>query len=129
MNAFPYVAIVDDDASVRVALRRLLRLANHDAISFSCGEDFLLSLGERHPDCMVLDLLMPALWGFDVQSRLEAARINIPRIFMTGSDDPHLPRRALELGGQSFLKKPFDSGVLFAAIESALGPRYERPKP
>jgi len=64
----PHIAVVDDEASVRTALGRLLRLADYQVTAFASGEDFLASLATRLPDCAILDVHMPGLSGFDVQT-------------------------------------------------------------
>jgi CheY-like chemotaxis protein len=74
MNA-AYVAVVDDEAPVRTALGRLLRLADYEVAAFACGEEFLESLAARRPDCVVLDVHMPRLTGFDVQAKMRAASV------------------------------------------------------
>jgi FixJ family two-component response regulator len=116
----PYIALVDDDALVRTALGRLLRLAGFEMSAFPSGEAFLASLGVRHPDCMNLDVHMPGLSGLDVQARLRAARIRIPVVFMTAADDLALEQVAQEAGGTWLLRKPFSNAELLHAIGSAL---------
>jgi FixJ family two-component response regulator len=115
------VAVVDDEGPVRTALGRLLRLSGYDILSFPCGEAFLAALDVRRPDCVILDVHMPGLSGLDVQSRLRAAHIDIPVIFITASDEPDLVRQTLEAGGTRLLRKPFSNDELLAAIGAALG--------
>jgi FixJ family two-component response regulator len=124
-SADPCIAVVDDEASVRIALGRLLRLADYEVAAFGCGEEFLASLTERRPDCVILDVHMPGISGFDVQSRLGAAHIDIPVVFITASDDLTLGRTVLEAGGVRLLRKPFSNDELLEAIGIALrsGPR------
>jgi FixJ family two-component response regulator len=117
----PFVAVVDDEAPVRTALGRLLRLADYDVATFESGEAFLASIGARRPDCVVLDVHMPGLSGFDVQSRLKAAHVDIPVVYITASDDPDLDRQSLTAGGRELLRKPFSNVELLAAIGVALG--------
>ena len=64
------IALVDDEASVRVALGRLLRLANYEVLAYASGEEFLAALGDRMPDCALLDVHLPGLTGIQVQLRL-----------------------------------------------------------
>ena len=66
----PYVAVVDDEASVRTALGRLLRLADYEVAAFASGDAFLASLATRRPDCAIIDIHMEGLSGFEVKSRL-----------------------------------------------------------
>ena len=117
------VAVVDDEAPVRVALGRLLRLADYEVAGFANGEDFLASLSQRIPDCALLDVNMPGLSGLQVQARLLADRVALPVVFITASDDSNIERQALEAGGLRVLHKPFGTDELLAAIRFAL------PKP
>jgi len=119
-NPISYIALVDDEARVRTALIRLLRLADFEVSAFPSGEAFLASLDARHPDCVILDMRMPGLSGLDVQARLRAARIRIPVVFMTAADDPALEQAAQEAGGAWLLRKPFSDAELLHAIGSAL---------
>jgi len=114
------IAVVDDEASVRTALRRLLRLAEYEVTVFGCGGGFLASLAARHPDCAILDVHMPGLSGLDVQSRMSAARIDVPVVFITASDDAALDRKAQQAGGIKLLRKPFSSDELLDAVGAAL---------
>jgi FixJ family two-component response regulator len=115
--------VVDDEAPVRTALGRLLSLADYDVAAFASGEEFLASLEARRPDCVVLDVKMPGLSGFEVQSRLKATHIDVPVVFITASDDLELDRQALEAGGHRLLRKPFSNDELLAAVGAALGQR------
>jgi FixJ family two-component response regulator len=116
----PCIALVDDDALVRTALGRLLRLAGFEVSTFHSGDAFLASLGARHPDCTILDVHMPGLSGLDVQARLRARRIRIPVVFMTAADDLALEQVAQEAGGAWLLRKPFSDAELLQAIGTAL---------
>jgi FixJ family two-component response regulator len=114
------IGIVDDDASVLRALRRLLRGAGFAVKVFESAEEFL-SL--EHPEtiqCLVLDVHMPGLSGFELQERLTAAQISIPVIFITANDDAPTRARAQQ-GGVAYLPKPFDAQSLLAAIRKAIG--------
>lgn len=119
-SADPCIAVVDDEVSVRTALGRLLRLADYEVATFGSGEDFLASLATRHRDCVILDVHMPGLSGFDVQSRLRAAHIDIPVVFITASDDPALGQAVLEAAGVTLLRKPFSNDELLDAVGAAL---------
>ena len=120
------VAVVDDEAPVRVALGRLLRLAGYQVAAFDSGDDFLASLVHRVPACVLLDVNMPGLSGLQVQARLLADRVALPVVFITASDDPTIERLALEAGGLRVLHKPFGNDELLAAVRFALpAPRRE----
>jgi FixJ family two-component response regulator len=120
-SAEPIIAVVDDEPSVRTMLGRLLRLAHHQVAAFASGEAFLASLATRRPACAVLDIHMPGLSGFDVQSRMHAEGIDVPVVFITASDDVTLDRSAAALDAVRLLRKPFSSVELLAAVDAALG--------
>ena len=115
-----YIAVVDDEASVRTALGRLLRLADYEVTAFASGEDFLASLATHRPDCAILDVHMPGLSGFDVQARLCAAKSDVPVVFITASDDLALDQKVHAAGGATLLRKPFSNDALLAAVGAAL---------
>ena len=106
-----------------MALGRLLRLADYKVAAYSSGEEFLASLDAVQPDCVILDVHMPRLSGFDVQSRLRSSHPGLPALFITASDDPSLDRAASEAGGVRLLRKPFPSDELLGAVETALRTR------
>ena len=120
VDAEPCIAIVDDEAPVRVALGRLLRLADYEVEAFGSGEEFLASLDVRCPACAVLDVHLPGLSGLEVQSRLRVAHPQIPVVFITASDDRALEDAARGSGGVRLLRKPFSSDQLLEAVGIAL---------
>ena len=116
------ISIVDDDHSVRRALRRLVRLAGFTAEAFSSAEDFLISPFLERTACLVLDIhLNGGMSGFALQSRLTADRVVIPIIFITAHDEASLRERAEASGAAAYLCKPFNDEVLLDAIREALG--------
>ena len=119
-NVGPYVAVVDDEASVRTALGRLLRLADYQVVDFASGEAFLASLTARRPDCAILDIHMDGLSGFDVKVKLGAMGCDVPVIFITASDDGTLDKSVAEAGGVTLLRKPFSNVALVEAVDAAL---------
>ncbi|HEX6210919.1 MAG TPA: response regulator [Methylomirabilota bacterium] len=110
------VAVVDDEASVRTSLRRLLSAFDLDAETFASGQEFLDSLLERSPDCLVLDLQMPGLSGLEVQRRLAADGVRVPTIIITADDAPETRERCLSAGTAAYLCKPFDDRTLLAMV-------------
>ena len=118
MNA-PCIAVVDDEAPVRTALRRLLRLADYEVVTYESGEDFVASLAVGRPACVLLDLHMPGLTGLDVHAQLRAAHIDVPVIFITASDDVGLNQCVAQTGAE-LLRKPFSNEALLAAVAAAL---------
>jgi len=115
-----YIAVVDDEAPVRTALRRLLRLADYEVVVFASGEEFLESLGARRPDCALLDVHMPGLTGFGVEAMMRSAAVDVPVVFITASDDPGIDATALRVGCVLLLRKPFSNDSLLAAVLTAL---------
>lgn len=114
------IAVVDDEASVRTALGRLLRMADYEVLAYASGEEFLSALGDCMPDCAVLDIHLPGLTGIQVQMRLQSDHVQLPVVFITASDDPDIGRSALQAGGLRVLRKPFSSQELLASIAFAL---------
>ena len=114
------IAIVEDEEPIRKALRRLLRSAGMDVKSFPSGVEFLESLTNQWPDCVVLDLQMPVMNGFEVQARLAELRVSVPVVIITGHDSDET--RALALSGfpVAYLRKPVNDQLLLDAIALAL---------
>ena len=115
------IAIVDDDESVRKALKRLLRAANLDADTFASGRDFLVSLAAQVPDCIVLDLHLPGMNGLDIQQQLARGGFQMPIVIITGHDEPLARVQCLSAGGAAYLCKPLDDEALLDAIHRAAG--------
>jgi FixJ family two-component response regulator len=101
-------------------LARLLRLADYEVAAFAAGEEFLASLAGGAPACVILDVHMPGLSGFDVQACLLAIGHRIPAIFITASDDPTLEKLVAEAKGVALLRKPFSNDQLLGSICTAL---------
>jgi FixJ family two-component response regulator len=117
----PLIAIVDDEEHIRKALRRLLVSADLDVETFKSGAEFLDSLRTHRPDCVVLDLHMPLMSGFVVQTRLAEASEQIPVLIITGHDSPETRGQALLRQPVAYLSKPVNDEELLGAIELALG--------
>jgi len=116
-----HVAVIDDDASVRKALARLLRASGFEVEAFASGAEFLESSRVGTPDCLVLDVHMPSVSGLDVQTALLVRGIHVPIIFITAYDDNSLRERALKQGAVAYLRKPLTEKVLLGAIATAVG--------
>jgi FixJ family two-component response regulator len=121
VRAVSLLAVVDDDADVRVALTRLVSSAGFAVETFPSGAEFLHSIQDHQPDCVVLDLHMPEMSGFDVQNALAKAHAAIPVVVVTGHDTPESRARAVQLGAKAYLCKPVDDNALLAAIGTAIG--------
>ena len=117
------VSIIDDDLSVRRALRRLIASAGFSVETFASGREFLDSepLGRSH--CIVLDIHLGGLDGFEVQDRLKAMGVQAPVIFITAHDDDATHERVGVSGAAGYLRKPFEDRALLDTIERALGKR------
>ena len=113
------VSIVDDDAPVREALKNLMRSARFDVEAFASAEDFLASERINDTECLILDLYLPGMNGFELQDRLNADRRRIPIIFITAHADEAARQRALRGGAVELLGKPVRREALFKAIQSA----------
>jgi FixJ family two-component response regulator len=114
------VCLVDDDAPLRKALGRLLRSVGFSVETFGTAEDFLAAEHAPPPDCLVLDIHLGTLSGFDVHERLRAAGVSIPTVFITGHDDAVTRERARRLGAAGYVRKPFDEDSLVSAIDRAM---------
>jgi len=115
------VAIIEDDESYRVAVRRLLKSAGFSARSFASAEDFLNSGEQRETGCLIADIRMPGMSGLDLQSKLNSDHCPIPTIFITAHGDEKMRLQAMRGGAVKFLAKPFDGEVLIEAVRVALG--------
>src|SRR5262245_16517324 len=120
------IAVVDDDASVRKALARLLSISPFVPATFGPAQEFLDSLPGSVPDCLVLDLQMPDMTGLDLQEQLARIGIQIPTIIVTAHDESNLRQRCRLAGAAAYLIKPLEEATLFASINLAIG-RNPRP--
>jgi FixJ family two-component response regulator len=114
------IAIVDDDDAVRRALRRLVLSLSYRPIEFASGEDFLASLLEATPNCVLMDQHMPNLNGLDVLRRMRSEGRHVPVIVVTGFDQPGLRQKCLDAGASDYLVKPLEASALSAAIRGAM---------
>ena len=113
--------MVDDDASVRKALCRLLRASSFETETFESGADFLKSLDSFRPNCIILDLHMQGMDGLTVQRQLSASGSVVPVIVITGNDGAQTRSQCLAAGAQAYLSKPIEERVLLATIRQILG--------
>jgi FixJ family two-component response regulator len=121
-NGRPLIAVVDDDSSVRKALAHLLRVSSYTANTFGSAKEFLDSLDQQKPDCLVLDLHMPDWGGLDLQHHLLRNGIKIPTVVITAHDEVGLRERCSNAGAVAFLVKPIPVDALINAIDSAMQP-------
>lgn len=114
------VFVVDDDATVRDALGRLLRSVDLPCELFSSAQDFLQKERADAPSCLILDVRLPGKSGLDFQRELAEKRIHIPIVFLTAHGDITMSVRAMKAGAVDFLTKPFREQDLLDAIHLAL---------
>ncbi len=119
-NAPRYVAIVDDDESVREALGNLLRSVGFEVHAFATAEAFLDSPERRFAACVVSDIQMPGMDGLELQRRLAASGSTLPVILMTAFPREHVRRQAEEQGAVALLAKPFEGNRLIECVQRAL---------
>ena len=117
------IAIVDDDGSVRRALKRLVRSLGMNAETFASGQEFLDCIDAMpsfRPGCAILDVQMPGMNGLEIRERLAHGVSPIPVIFITAHDEVGVRERALASGAVAFLRKPFDDELLIKTLRAAL---------
>jgi FixJ family two-component response regulator len=114
------VFLVDDDASVRKALCRLIRSTGLDVATFATAEEFLQAAPPPAPDCLILDVHLPGLSGLDLQQRLTAEGRGLPVVFITAYGEGSAREQALRGGAVAFLQKPIEGQALLDAIGRAL---------
>jgi FixJ family two-component response regulator len=110
------VYIVDDDDSIRRALKRLLRSVGYHALTFESAEEFLVFSSEPGKGCLVLDIHLPKMTGLDLQQKLIARGMKYSVIIMTAYDNPLWQERARKAGAVTYLRKPFGEQALLDAI-------------
>jgi DNA-binding NtrC family response regulator len=115
------IYVVDDDLSVREAVGRLIRSAGLDVKTFATAQEILANLGKEMPSCLVLDIQLPDLDGFELQDELARKDMPVPIIFLTGHGDIPMSVRAIKAGAVDFLTKPFNDEYLLEAIRDAIG--------
>jgi FixJ family two-component response regulator len=121
-NGRPLIAVVDDDLSVRKALAHLLAVKSYTTNTFGSAKEFLSSLDQQKPNCLVLDLHMPEWGGLDLQHHLLRNGIKIPTVIITAHDEIGLRERCSNAGASAFLVKPISVDALIDAIDTAMQP-------
>jgi len=114
------VYVVDDDISVREAVRNLLRSVGLEVEAFGTAQQFLSAKRRDAPGCLVLDVRLPGISGLDLQRQLVEADIQVPIIFITGHGDIQMSVRAMKAGAVEFLTKPFRDQDLLDAVQQAI---------
>ncbi len=114
------IAVLDDEPKFCQALARLLQSHGFNVVTFTSGEVFLDACATRPPDCLVLDLHMPDMNGFEVQERIARLDSPMPVIIMTGHDSEVTRQRAMSGRPVAYLRKPIKEQILLDAIELAI---------
>ena len=114
------ISIVDDDRSLREAVKSLVRSLGYDAVTFASAEDYLGSDCIRESECLITDVQMPGMTGVDLRDRLVADGYRKPIIFMSALSVEEVPVRVREAGACGFLRKPFTDERLIECLDKAL---------
>jgi two-component system response regulator FixJ len=122
----PLVYIVDDDRAVRDSLSLLLSSVGIDNVAFESATEFLAQMSQDRVACLVADIRMPGMSGLELQRELNARRIELPIIFITGHGDVPMAVGAMKAGAMDFLTKPFRDQELLDRVNSALGSATEK---
>ncbi len=117
------VYIIDDDESVLDAMELLMQSAGIDAATFSSAVDFLQKVTPSITDCIVMDLCMPGLHGFEMLKILSDRGVTVPVIVLTALDEAESRERARQMGVKAFFRKPVDDQALIDMIHWSLGSR------
>ena len=121
MNSYEGVVyIVEDDASFRKSMERLIRVAGYEVETFGTASAFLTNANIRYPGCLLLDVRLPDVDGLDLQQTLKEKCTILPIVFMTGHGTIPMGVKAIKNGAVDFLTKPFKSEELLTAVRDAL---------
>ena len=121
-TTFTWVAVVDDDAQIRRALVRLLRSEDIKARAFANGAEFLAALDQSLPVCVVMDVQMPGMSGFEVLEQLaqRTPPVAVPALLISAQQSPEIENKAMTHASLGFLTKPMDAQVLLATVCKAI---------
>jgi FixJ family two-component response regulator len=117
---FPIISIVDDDESVRLAIKSLLNSMGLTAHLFASAEDFLQSPHVNDTSCLILDVQMPNMSGIELQRHLISQGVRTSIIFITAFPEDRIRTKLLKAGAVCFLSKPFDEQILLECLDKAL---------
>ena len=123
------IAVVDDDASIRLATDSLLRSRGYAVCTFASPADFLQSTELKETECVVTDVRMPVMGGIELQAILRAQGCIVPFVFVTAFPEDAVRTQAMNGGATCFLAKPFDAPTLIQYVEVALGTRRDPAGP
>jgi FixJ family two-component response regulator len=114
------IAIVDDDRLIRMALERLLKSAGLRAKSFDSAENYLDDGDHSGICCIILDIGLPGMSGFELHRRLSTESNRLPVVFISARDEPEVESRATQAGAIAFLSKPFEDDALLNAVQTGM---------
>ena len=123
----PTIFVVDDDAGMRAALHRVFRVAGLGVETYSSAQELLDTCDLARPGLLLLDVMMPAMTGLELQAVLLERRVNLPIIFLTGSGSVSMAVAAMRAGAVDFLEKPYTSATLVERVRQALQRVAEQP--
>ena len=121
----PLISVVDDDRSVVEAMVSLIQSVGYQAKGFRSAEEFLKSRQLLNTACLILDVRMPSMGGFELQRRMAAGNYRIPIIFITAYDSDDVRSQAFQAGAVGLLCKPFGQESLFQGVRSALTNQHD----
>jgi FixJ family two-component response regulator len=116
----PTISIIDDDESMRCAMKSLVASLGLDAYTFASAEEFLQSSHLDDTSCLITDLQMPGMNGIELQKLLLAQGRRIPIILVTAFPEERMRTRAIEAGALGFLSKPFETQTLIDLIDKVI---------
>jgi FixJ family two-component response regulator len=119
----PLVAVIDDDEPFRAALLESLDSLGYGVRGFASAEEFVANDGEKSCDCVITDIHMPGMSGFDLKRLLVSRDAKVPVIMITARPEPGLEAKAAAAGVVCLLRKPFESSALTGCLDRALSGR------
>jgi FixJ family two-component response regulator len=125
----PLIAIIDDDVGIRNALRALMRSANYRAETFPSAEEFVASGVASLSDCVITDVAMQGMGGFELAGLLKSRGWTVPVILISALTDADLELKAIINGARCLLRKPVESNALISLVEESIASRPPAPRP
>jgi FixJ family two-component response regulator len=117
----PEIAVIDDDESFRVAIVESLSSLGYESSGYASAEEYIGAVATTSFACVVTDIHMPGMSGFELMKWLASQQVDSPVIMITARSDPHLETRAVSAGAVCLLRKPFEIDNLIECIERATG--------
>ncbi len=117
----PLVCVIDQDAEVRESLVALLTAEELDVRTYENAEAFLETIGDRQPDCIIVELNLPEMTGIELLRQISARKVRLPSILLSSDSDVATAVQSIRAGAIDFIEKPFVNRVLLARVREALG--------